>query len=380
MNRIDSLREIRNLDDVEYVLKGLGILGTGGGGPPREFGQPVMEADLAAGRSYTLVAPSEVPDEALILSGGYLGSVADPIDVYEVLERWESDFEFGRAVREMERYLGRKVDYLLSTELGGGNTIVSLTAGARLGIPVIDADTAGRAVPETHMTSMSLTDAKATPAVMIDLENNVVFTERCAQLFLDQLGRFLVTRTHKMVALVGSPMSGEQLKRGVIPGSISAAYDIGRFCSGLEGSPEEKLDRLAAHMGGWPLFYGKVTKVEADNTSGHYVAGIDLAGLGKYSQQVFRISIKNETMAGWRDGRLMVMLPDLLLMLRLSDLEGVMSSDIVPDMEMLIAGVPCHPRLREAMQTPEGTRAFSSERYGLSIPYQPIENLQGGVE
>lgn len=373
------MKEIRTHDDMEYLLKGLGILGTGGGGPPRDFGQPVLEADLAAGRAFTLVHPDEVADDALILSGGYLGSVADPIDVHEVLKRWDRDFEFGRAVREMERYLGRKVDYLLSTELGGGNTVVSLTAGARLGIPVIDGDTAGRAVPETHMTSMVLTDVKGTPVVMIDLENNVVFTERCVQFFEDQLGRFLVTRTHGMVACVGSPTTGAQLKRGVIPGSVTMAHDLGRFSSGLTGEPEDKLRAMTDHLQGWPLFWGRVAAIEADNTTGHYMADVSLAGLGHYEGQSFRIAIKNETMAGWRDGRVMVMLPDLLLMLRPNDLEGVMSSTIVVGTEMLIAGVPCHPRLREALRTEGGRDAFSGARYGENMPYRPIEELQGGT-
>jgi len=369
------MRQLKDRDELEHLLKGLGILGTGGGGPPREFGEPVVDADFAAGRYCTLVSLDEVADDALIVSGGYLGSVADPIDVNEVLQRWERDFEFGRAVREIEGYLRKKVDHLLATELGGGNTIVTLTAGARLGIPVIDGDTSGRAVPETHMTSMVLCEAKQTPLAMIDLEDNVVFVEKCGQLFADQLGRFLVTRTHGMVACVNSPTSGEILKKGVVPGTLSQAIELGRFCTGLTGSPEEKLAGLAKFMGGWPLFWGQVSGLESDNTKGHYYAKVELEGKGGYAGQHFKIVIKNETMAGWRDGKLVCMLPDLLLTVEPGSLEGIMSATVKIGTEMLIAGAPCHEKLREAIKTPAGQVAFSSERYGEKMAFQPIEAL-----
>ncbi|MCZ7663746.1 MAG: DUF917 domain-containing protein [Thermoleophilia bacterium] len=369
------MHELRDRDEIEALLKGLGILGTGGGGPPREFGEPVMQADFAAGRYCSLVSPDEVPDDAVVVSGGYLGSVADPIDVNEVLARWEHDFEFGRAVRELGRYLGKKIDYLLATELGGGNTVVIVTAGARLGIPVIDGDMAGRAVPETHMTSMSICGARLTPLAMIDLENNVVFVDRCGDLFADQLGRFLVTRTHGMVATVGSPMDGATLKRGVIPGTLSQAIKLGEFAGSLTGEPEERLRRVARFLRGWPLFWGEVTRVESDNTRGHYHAKVFLKGKRSFSGQSFKIIIKNETMVGWRDGKLVCMLPDLLLMMDPVTLEGVMSASITDGTEMLVVGARSHERMRAALRTPAGQVAFSSERYYEDIPYRPIEEL-----
>lgn len=374
-------KKLDNQEEITALLKGLGILGTGGGGSPEEFGRPVLEADLTAGRATTLVSPDDVEDEALIVCGGYLGSVADPIDVNEVIARWEKDFEFGRAVRELERYLGRKVDYLLPTELGGGNTIVTLTAGARLGVPVVDGDTAGRAVPETPMTSMSLTDVTLTPLDMIDLDGNVVFLDRCKDaLFADQLGRFLVTRTHGMVATVGSSMSGATLKKGVIPGSVSGAVELGKACSLLSGDEksdqESKLRGVARAVHGWPAFWGTVAALEADNTRGHYYLKATLQGKGSYSGDVFRLVIKNETMAGWVNGRLICMLPDLLLMLDPTTLEGIMSPDIRVMTEMLIVAAPCHARLRQAATTTaSGRSAFSSERYYENMPYRPVGEL-----
>ncbi len=98
-------------------------------------------------------------------------------------------------------------------------------------------------------------------------------------------------------------------------------------------------------------------------------------GKGSYAGRNFEIVIKNETMAGWRDGSVVCMLPDLLLMVEPEGLEGVMSSSVKIGTEMLIGGVPCHERLREALKTPAGQVAFSSERYGEKMAFEPIEAL-----
>jgi len=369
------MRQWNELQQMRWLLKGLGLYGVGGGGDPWDFGEPVVEDDLANGRSYNLVDVADVPDSATIVSGGYLGSVADPIDVRDVLRRWETDFEFGRAIHAMEDYLGKNVDYLLASELGGGNTVVMLTAGARLGLPVIDGDGAGRAVPEMQMTSLVGHGLPLTPLNMLDLDGNLVFVANESGLFGDQLGRFMVTRRHGMVASVNSPLSGADAKRTVVPGTISKAMDLGRFCSDLAGSPEEKLDALVRFVDGVPLFWGTVTSIDGDNTKGHYLARVDLAGKGRYDGSRFRIIIKNETMAGWRDEKPVCVFPDLLMMVDPDTLEGVMSANIAEGQEMILVGSACHDVLRGAMNTDVGRVAFSSERYGEAVPYSHLIDL-----
>jgi len=44
--------------------------------------------------------------------------------------------------------------------------------------------------------------------------------------------------------------------------------------------------------------------------------------------------------------------------------------------QLALVGVPCHPRLREAVQTPAGRIAFGPARYGRGQDgYQPMEDL-----
>ena len=55
---------------------------------------------------------------------------------------------------------------------------------------------------------------------------------------------------------------------------------------------------------------------------------------------------------------------------------GVMSVKIRVGTPLALVGMPCHPRLRQAVQSEAGARAFSPARYGHpELTYQPIESL-----
>ena len=61
-----------------------------------------------------------------------------------------------RALRAQEEYCGRKVDALISSEIGGGNALEPIITAAAAGLPVVDGDGMGRAFPEMQMTTISI--------------------------------------------------------------------------------------------------------------------------------------------------------------------------------------------------------------------------------
>jgi DUF917 family protein len=74
-------------EDFDAFLEGVAILGTGGGGSP-EWGRVILEHDLHQGRSAEIVQPEDVPDDALVASGGIMGSVKvlDKIDPHNLVQ------------------------------------------------------------------------------------------------------------------------------------------------------------------------------------------------------------------------------------------------------------------------------------------------------
>jgi len=373
---------VRTLDDpkeIDWMLRGLGILGTGGGGDPKKWGASLIRADFAEGRSYQLVSPEEVGDKALVVSGGYLGSVAEDRALDRVVDAWEENFELEAALHEMEILLGRRVDYIVPFEMGGGNTPVILSAGARLGLPVVDGDALGRAAPETHMTSFIGHGIQLTPMPLVDSNGTVIIVKESEDIFFpDEVGRFVVSHKPGLMANSHYPMTGAQLKKSVVPHTISGAIALGQFMVSLSGKPEERLAALREHLNGFTLMWGRVTHVEGENRGGFYHARVSVEGLGNYKGRTVNLTIKNEVMCAWLNGRPAVVFPDLILLIDPDANEGVLTPDIEEGRELLLVGVPCHARLREAIATEVGARAFASDRYGEQMAYRPVEELLKG--
>lgn len=372
------MRVIKEKQELDNLLRGLAVLGTGGGGDPERSGRPLFEHDHAQGLAYEIYHPDEVEDEATVVSGGYLGSVARSSEEDLFSSRVGTESELAHAVREMESLLERKVDYIVPFEMGGGNTPVIMSAGAHLGIRVVDGDALGRAAPETHMTSWIGHGISLTPMPLCDSSGGVVVVKGGDILYPDAVGRFVATQKRGSVANTHYPMSGAELKRTTIPGTISLALELGRFLSELSGPAKEILRAVAEKVGGFPLFHGRVTTMEGVDKGGFYFLNVNLEGAGEYQGRKLELVVKNEFMCARRDGKVISIFPDLLLALDPETCRGVMTPDITRGRELLIIGAPCHERLRRAVASEAGRIAFGSERYGQDLEYRPLEELVGG--
>ncbi len=369
------MRTLGNREDLGALLVGLGIFGTGGGGDPQGWGRSIFEADLAAGREYTLVSPSDLPDDAFVLSGGYLGSVEEDSALDSVVDRWDTNFELESAIRSAEREHGRRADALVPFELGGGNTPVILSCAARRGIPVVDGDGVGRAAPETHMSSFLGHGISLTPMPLVGGDGTELVVRSGDILLPDGVGRYLAARNGGLLANAHYGMSGQDLKRSVVPNSITRSLQLGCFVSNQEKRGEPGLDAICDFLKGIPLFHGLVDSLETVPAEAFYATRVTLTGVGRDRGHTLELVVKNEVMCAKLDGRPVVVFPDLVLLLEPSSLHGIMSPKLQPQQEILTAALPCHPVLRRAMSSKEGAAAFSSARYGEELEYHPVEQL-----
>ncbi|MGH3917011.1 MAG: DUF917 family protein, partial [Pseudonocardiaceae bacterium] len=134
------------LDDLAV---GAAVLGAGGGGNPY-LGALLAKQVIREHGPVQLVAVAEVPDDALIVATAGMG--APTVGV----EKLPSGDEHVRALQAVQSYLGRPITHTVSIEAGGSNSTVPLRVGAKLGMPVIDADGMGRAFPEIQMVTATL--------------------------------------------------------------------------------------------------------------------------------------------------------------------------------------------------------------------------------
>jgi len=365
-----------DLKDIDALLTGLAIYGTGGGGDP-EWGRIVLENDFARGRVCELINPENVPDDAFVCSGGLMGSVKslENLSYRDVVGAWEDGFVLLRAFRMMEELKGRKLDYIIPFEVGGINTPVIMSLAARMGIPMINGDALGRSAPETQMTSFIGHGVPLTPMPLVDhLGNAVIVMKSNENTYADEIGRFVVTKGGALGGNAHYPMSGAQLKSACIPKTITGAVEIGKVVLGAQGN--DPVEAFRKHVGGNLLFTGVISDVTGEDKGGFYLTNVAIDGSDAFGGKEGRIVVKNESMVVWVDGQIKIIFPDNAYMLYTKTGEGIMSVDLKRGVEISIVGAPCHKRLRECMLSEQGMKAFGGARYGHpEIAYQKFEEL-----
>src|SRR5437588_8587474 len=124
--------------DLEDLAIGAAVLGTGGGGNPY-IGKLLAQQAIRQHGPVTLVDADEVADDALVVPAAMMGA---PTIMVEKLPRGD---EVVRAFKALAEYLGQPVTHTVSAEAGGINSMMPFVVAARMRLPLVDADTMGRA-------------------------------------------------------------------------------------------------------------------------------------------------------------------------------------------------------------------------------------------
>ncbi len=361
------------------MLTGVGILGTGGGGDPVSFGKPMVDWDYNRNRVYEITPPAEIKDDAFIVCGGYMGSVQAFKSIGDMLEGWETRYELHEAMKMSEKIAGKKVDHLVPFELGGTNTTVMLSLAARAGITTVDGDGLGRSAPESQMISFVGYGIELCPMPLVTKNGSVVVVEKTTSPALaDEIGRFAVVQDGGAGANNHYYQTGAQLKKSVIPDSISKSIELGEAVRDANENKTNPIDAFLDTMGGQTLTRGRIEEVKGEDRAGHWHVVVrikpeDLNGK-------FEVIVKNEYMMAMSDGQPVVMFPDLICMHYPDTGHGVMSATLKEGMDVVITASPAHERLRYAGNTEIGRKAFHPERYGHpELEYKPMEEIIGNL-
>lgn len=365
-------------NDIAPLLEGLAILGTGGGGNP-EWGRMILENDMDRGRAWRIVPLDAVPDEWTIVCAGIMGSVKalEAIGFQKVLEQWEKDFLLLRVTRHMESLLGRRIDAVVPFEAGGLNSPIVLTLAARAGIAAIDGDALGRSAPETQMTSWHGHGVEITPMPVGDSRGNLVVVSRAVEpTYVDEVGRWVVTKGGHLGANNHHPMTGARLKQTTVPGTFSRALALGRAVEAARAAEHDPICAVVEYLDARHLIHGQISSLREEEHMGFYFTTATLMGLGADSGRTARLVIKNEAMLCFLEDRPVTIFPDPIYLLEPGTGRGLMSVELAVGREVVLLGAPAHPRLRFAATSEAGRKAFSPERFGHpDLKYRPMEEL-----
>jgi len=293
-------------EDLEPLATGAWILGAGGGGDPYHALLNLKQL-YAQGLQVSLLDPDELEDEALVAVVSTMGA---PL-VGE--ERLTDPRVAARAVEMMEEHLGRPFDAVMSLEIGGSNAFQPLMVAALMGMPVVDADTMGRAYPEAQHSSFAIGNLRPYPLTLADVRDNGVVVARAASWkWMERISRKVCTEVGSIAATCKAPRTGREVKEWGILRTVSQAIRIGRTVLDARKRKQDPVAALLDEEGGRILFRGKVVDVDRRATGGFLRGTARMEGLDEDRGRTFGVDFQNEFTVGWLDGMPRVTVPDII--------------------------------------------------------------------
>lgn len=342
--------------ELKDIVYGATLLGSGGGGSP-ENGLQLVKSTLEIAKEVPLVEPKEVPDYSTVCVVAGMGSPE------ALLKRgWEN--EDVPALKLMEQVIGKKVDYIIAVETGGFNSISPLHAAAASGVPAIDGDGVGRAIPQLEMTMFCVHNLPLAPVTLADPYGNSAVLYPINPAMAEKMARGITVAFGMKAGLACHPMAGWQMKKAVIAGTYTLAEKIGRAMREARDEGRDPVKAVVEATGGYEIARGTVKKKEVETRGGFDYGKVYVADV--------RVDYKNENMIAWKAEKPIAISPDLICWMT-TDGRPLTNADIKEGMEVAVIGIKASERWR----TPEGLAVFRPvlAELGYTGEYTPIEKL-----
>lgn len=370
---------LKKKEECEDLLRGCTFMGVGGGGM-LEPGLRYLTKDIESGKEIVLIDPDDVPDDAWTCAAYYVGTIAPPTpEVLEKKKKLKSELlerELEVAVRELEEYMNIGLYAIFSFELGGFNTAASIDAAVKCGIPVIDGDCCGRAVPEIEETTHYLSGKSIVPIVGCDEFGNVSIIKRIASYaYAENMLRWLSVASLGRIGTANAPMKGKDLKEVVILKTLTKSMALGKAIREAREKGGDPVKAIINYTKGWLLFKGRVTKKTWEDKGGFMYGENELEGIEGFAGHKFKFWFKNENHVSWVDEKPFVSSPDLIGVVDNKTGEPKTNTEIKIGDEVAVIGL----KVAKQFRTEEGINVLSPKHFGFDIKYVPIEEQVKGL-
>ncbi len=360
---------MRLLDEqaIEDIAVGAAVLGTGGGGDPF-IGKLMALQAVAEHGPVRLIGIDEVPDDALVVPTAMMGAPT------VIVEKIPSGKEILSSFDSLQSYLGRPVFATMPIEAGGVNSMIPIALAATLGLPMVDADGMGRAFPELQMVTFHLHGIAASPMMISDEKGNSVLFNTIDNVWTERLARAATVQMGGSAMDAIYPMTGEQLKRGSIPGIVTFTERIGQVLRLAKNAGADPVAAVLEVTEGVELFRGKVADI-VRRTDGGFVRGLaEFAGMDDFAGQRLRLEFQNENLIARTDDAVLATTPDLIVVLDAETGRPITTEGMRYGARGVIVGIRCH----EQWRTPMGIETVGPRYFGYDLDYVPLEDLVAG--
>jgi DUF917 family protein len=355
-------------EEVRDTVVGASVLGCGGGGELAE-GVALIERARDEGLSFRLAGFDELADDDVLACVYAVGGMTYGDDTaYLGLPRTERHPTV-LALEALFEHVGGRLAGLVPGELGGTSVAEAFYPAAALGLPVVDADTAGRAVPEMQHSAFYLARLPIAPQAVVNefgetlLVKSVVDDRRS-----EALVRALAIASHNVVWVADHALPAARLRGATVQGTVSQAHRVGQALRDAHERGEDLGAAVAEAAGGRVLFSGVVAAASWRDEEGFTYGEIELDGSAADAGSRYRIWFKNENLMAWRDGAVDVTTPDLICVLDASRALPLTNPLAEPGMALQVVGAPAP----EVWRTERGLAVFGPRSFGFDVDYRPL--------
>ena len=353
------------LQDIDDIALGSSLLGSGGGGDPY-MGRLEAIAAVKEHGPVTLLDVDEVPDDWTVapICGVGAPSVS--------LEKGTNGIEYPKVRAMMERMLDKKLDAFLLSEAGGMNSMIPISAAARAGLPLVNADGMGRAFPGIQQDTFTLNGVSTNPFVIADEKGNCTVLYTIDNDWTEAIGREITTASGGQVITLASPMSGAKMKTSVVVGTVDYAQKLGRVirtAGDAQGETPEQY--FLRESGALRFFKGKICDVLRETRDGFNFGKVELEGIGEDKGSTAVVEFQNENIYAEVDGEIVATVPDLICLVDSETFVPVTTENLKYGKRVLVVGLPCD----KAWRTAGGLDLAGPRWFGLDVDYVPVEEL-----
>ncbi len=354
------------IDDLDDLAMGAAVLGTGGGGDP--YIGKLMARTAMAGRPPVRVYEfDDIPDDWLVVPSAMIGAPT------VMLEKLPSGREAIAAFRSLERTLGRPIDATMPIEIGGMNSMMPFTVAAELGLPMVDGDGMGRAFPELQMVTQTIAGVSGSPMGLADEKGNSLILDTISNHWAETFARTATVQMGAAALMAIFPMTGAEVKRACIPGTLSLIGRIGRAISGAHLAHRDPITAVCDVTGGRPVWNGKIGDIERRTVGGFARGTARVEGTGQFAGRTLEVDFQNEFLVARADDEVLLTTPDLITMLDAETGEPVTTEQLRYGFRVAVLGIPCHPLWRTEM----GLSLVGPAYFGYDLPYVPFDGTAG---
>ncbi len=368
---------LRSEQDIRDFTRGTDFFSANGGGVPDDT-LALLGDDFKRGLDLSWVGLEDLADDANVVCTFFSGSIAPGS-----FDRSEMEREMGlerkverplvAAVRELEAFTGKKFDTMISVAIGVINTGLAFDAAANLGLRMLDADYAGRAIPEVDCITPSFFAKRIYPIVCVDHYGDVTYVKDAQHnRMAERLSKFIAAASWSLVGTAGISLSGKEVKEIAVPGTLSECLAIGRV---IHQAREKGLDPVQSVVDeldqAWVLFRGTIVSRDWEDREGYMWGEHEIEGEDAFAGQHLKLWFKNENHMSWLNGEPYVASPDILEVVDAQTAEPLTNTYLDKEQQVAVIGV----RRRPQFDNEKGLEALGPRHWGFDVDFRPIEKL-----